>query len=134
MRKRGLFLSAGMLVLVAILHFFAIRYFIYWRFWWSDTIIHFLSGLSVAAASYWLIVGLSERFQTVLWNKKRSLLSILIIVIISVLWEYFEMYYGISSVSHRGYWLDSAKDMCSAVLGGFVALLLFNNWKKNEQK
>ena len=43
-----------LIVLIAILNKAALSFFLYWKFWWFDIMMHFLGGLWIGGIVLWL--------------------------------------------------------------------------------
>lgn len=98
--------------LIGALHLLGFQYFLYWRFWWYDMIIHSLGGIEVVLAVAWF-VGLSRQSATWL-----SLLAAAIVVGIG--WEAFELWGGIPREANWTF--DTAIDLSMDALGGIIGI------------
>jgi len=122
--KKNLFIFNFVLIfLIATLHILAINFFLYWKFWWFDILLHFLGGL-------W--VGLSFLqfyfFSNLIKIKKKSNLFIFIFSVLTVLfvglgWEIFEFIIGVNF--SENYWSDTILDLIMDTVGALTVSLLF---------
>jgi hypothetical protein len=119
------------LVLVAGLNYFAFEYYLYWRWWWFDLIVHLIAGATVATAVlsfYFDIHKVYPKFLIVM------LIAVGFSFLIGGLWELFE--FGAYKI-WPGYpvfktletlqvgWLDTVTDLFMDTVGGLVAGLAF---------
>lgn len=113
------------IVIVAILHFSALQFFLYWKFWWFDILTHFLGGLWVSISLLWLFFqfGLVNIFK----NKKNHNLLVAFVgtLFVGVMWEIFEYYFGIAGVDAPNYVKDTVMDIFFDLTGGLVAYGIF---------
>ena len=102
----------GILIVMGILHFFGIYYYLYWRLDWFDMPVHFLGG-------FWFgSVALLLFFRN---HNKISLFCMIGIVIslgVGILWELFELKFGITSLASSGYAANTASDLFFDMIGG----------------
>lgn len=118
-----LYISFGLMILVATLHFLANAFYFYWSYWWYDWMMHFLAGLAGGMAAYW---GL---FESGFWRRRgdKILLPILSVVvclmIVGVAWEIFEFANGMTD-STEGYRLDTIHDLMMDAAGSLVAAIV----------
>jgi len=125
MSKRILGISIiALIVAIAIFHYVATIYHIYWIFVWTDVFVHFAGGLWIALASYWIFrfwrVHTGELSRTYLW-----LIMVGSAFLVGVLWELFEYHFGIIQYS-ASYPLDTFLDITMDVLGAGVGFFLLN--------
>ena len=121
MKNNVLIWSLILTVLAATAHFFALEYYLYWRLYWFDTVVHLLAGGAVGCFAFWLGKDILFRFnrQFSLFFKHFLYLFLALIVIIG--WEIFEYYFHITD--SRGYYLvASGKDVTSSLVGCLTAL------------
>ena len=122
----------ALIYLIFILDIFANQYFLYWRFWWFDIVMHFLGGFFIALLSYYIFF-LSGYFIKI--SKKFSVfvVSLTFVLVVGVLWEVFEYVIKVST-AQSNYILDTNLDLLMDTLGWLVAyyfLLKIKN-KKSE--
>lgn len=88
---------------LALLQHWALAEFLYWRYPWFDTMMHFLGGL--AAATF--VVGLLHR--------KRAQLFLVGMVLVAVGWEVFEL--AINAQREANFIFDTSLDLLMDTLG-----------------
>ncbi len=110
----SLFLSA--LSTLALAHYFALAYFIYWKYDWFDIPMHFLGGCTVAFG-YGVLPWLDVRFRKE-WNTLGHFM--IAIVCIGISWEIFEILGGMSDIYDPDFVFDTCTDLILDVLGGFI--------------
>jgi len=96
----------------------ALEYFVYWRYPWSDTLMHFLGGATIGA----LAVGLIHQF------KPRMYLAFLVAAALG--WEFFEYAVGATRYG-RSFLLDTSSDLLFDALGATLvyAIARFSLWR-----
>ena len=111
--------------MVGVLTVLAQIFYLYWTVWWSDTLLHFLSGVcvSIGGISAWFIV----------FDKKEiNLSNILIIgvvwvIFIGVIWEIFELSFSLTFFSDGAVYLrDTVSDLIVDISGGLVGAIYAN--------
>jgi hypothetical protein len=122
--KKPLFKQTFLLLfLLGVADFVANSLYLYWTVWWFDIIMHFSAGVCVGMASilvwqYFLDGNISF--------KKSLVLALFFSLLVGLLWEFFEVYFGIALVSDGvPYITDTISDMildvCGGLLGGIYA-------------
>lgn len=113
------------IVVIAILHFSAFQFYLYWRFWWFDVLTHFLGGLWIAISFLWLFF--QSGFVNVAKNNKNYSLAVALLssFIIGIMWEIFEYYFGIAVTDASNYTIDTVTDISLDVVGGIIAYCFF---------
>ena len=117
--KESLFL----LILVAVLHTVAIKFFLYWSIFEFDSIMHFLGGMFVAVSSLWFYFY-SDFFDPK--SKKLKdffVVAILTLAWVATMWEIFELLTGLTFVFWYDYPYDTTLDFIMDFLGASVACL-----------
>ena len=108
------------LVVVAALNKLALYFNLYWSVWWFDIPMHFLGGFWVALSALWVISFSASqllRARTV----SIFIVTILIVLVIGLWWETFELYYGISKVAAPDFLADTITDIILDVVGAVFA-------------
>ena len=122
------------IVIVAALHFSALQFYLYWRFWWFDILTHFLGGLWIGISFLWLFFQFG--FVNIIKNKKNYnlLVAFLGSLFVGVMWEIFEFYFGIVVSDASNYVIDTVTDISFGLIGGFAAyrIFLFKGYHKRE--
>lgn len=113
----GLLILAGVIFIlnkVALVHFF------YWRFWWYDVMMHFISGALIGALALWGAL----RFYPTLSKRKLFVMAILTAIVVGLGWEVMEYVGGITH-SEAGYVFDTVKDLVMDTLGSLLVCSIF---------
>ncbi len=111
-------------LVIALFQFLANEYYLYWKWWWADIVMHFLGGLFVSASVLWWLrfeipVGLRSRVP-------KFLTALLAIIVVGVAWEVFEYVTGMYNAVN--YTLDTTLDLATDVGGMLFAYLLFKKY------
>jgi hypothetical protein len=96
----ALFLSAAL----AFFDHIAFVYYIYWRFPWFDTSMHYLGGAAIAT----LAVGIIHQFRP------RMFFALVVFAVVS--WEAFEYFAGATTYG-KSFILDTSSDFLFDALG-----------------
>ena len=124
------------IAIVAALHFSALQFYLYWRFWWFDILTHFLGGFWVALSFLWLFFQFG--FVNIIKNNKTYNLAVAFLasLFVGVMWEAFEYYFGIAVTDASNYITDTAMDISFDLVGGFAAYCIFllKGYHKTELK
>jgi len=113
----GLLILSGVIFIlnkVALVHFF------YWRFWWYDIMMHFMSGALIGALALWGAL----RFYPMLSKRKLFLMAILTAIVVGLGWEVMEYVGGITN-GEAGYVFDTVKDLVMDTLGSLLVCSIF---------
>lgn len=119
-RTRLLYVLAGLVAVVVLLHGIAFAFSLYWRVSWFDNFPHFFGGMFVSLLCIWLwffsgYLGVHPLPSPL----TLFLISILSSLVIGAGWEVFERLVGVVW-SPEGYWLDTSTDVLFDILGGFT--------------
>jgi hypothetical protein len=108
--------------MLGVLNFFADKLYLHWSLWWIDIILHFLGGICVAMFALWLVSWKSELKS---WSRGKILLTTLLAALfVGILWEIYELYFGITFLSDgTRYFADTFKDLTMDLVGGFFGFL-----------
>ena len=123
MLKKEIFKRAfWVLVALGALDFVANKLYLHWEFWWIDVILHFLGGLSVALFALWFF---ATNFDFKNWSQKKILTAALVCaILVGVLWEIFELHFGLTSLSDGWhYYADTGSDLIMDTVGGIFGFL-----------
>jgi hypothetical protein len=101
-------------IVLAVAQQFAFAYFLYWRFWWFDVLMHFGGGL---------VCGLMARAM----GLKKFTHIVAVVLSVGVMWEVYEVVIGISMTELR-YTTDTAKDLAMDIFGVIVAYGIIHWW------
>jgi len=96
----------------------------YVKLWWLDVAMHFLGGLWIGGVALWYYfvsgrIGISEK------NKNYLIVSVVVVLVIGLSWEVFEI--GVDNVTdlYSYQYLDGFYDMIMDTLGASVAALFY---------
>ncbi len=107
-------------ILIALCHYLALKFYLYWTYKWVDIPMHIMGGMIVSSMGLWAIY-FSPLKNLLLNNSKKTLLvSVIIIFIVGFLWEVFELQFGLISYSLVDR-IDSIKDMFDDIIGALIA-------------
>lgn len=109
-------------VVIGILNFIGNKIFLYWTTWWYDMILHFLAGVVIGMTVILFLQTFSKAFES---DKKNVIVaSVLFALFIGLLWEYFELYFEITSFNDgMQYVTDTTSDIILDTLGGYLGTL-----------
>lgn len=103
------------------LHLTAMRYFLYWHFWWLDVVMHTWGGILIVIAIHMLSTFPHIPVRaTYLWVGA-------VLFVATVSWELFELYFGL--FNPIGYTADTIQDILLAWTGGLLTHRLFVRYK-----
>lgn len=113
------------IAVIATLHFSALQFYLYWRFWWFDILTHFLGGLWISISFLWLFFQFG--FTNIIKNHKNYNLAVAFLasLLVGLMWEAFEYYFGIVATDAANYVVDTMTDISFDLIGGFVAYCVF---------
>ena len=119
----GLFTIVLALV-IAILHYIANEYALYFHLWWADIIMHFLGGLFIGSGALWWIcyeipIGLRQYVP-------RFLSAFIIVLLVGIGWEVLEKIFD-AHVSIN-YVLDTILDLFTNMSGMMAAYIIFKKY------
>lgn len=118
-RNTYLFLSLGIFLLLFAIHFFATKTGLYWITGWFDSVSHIIGGFGI-------FFVLAYVFS--LASKNPSLVVVIVsTLVIGIIWELFELKYGITSISSSKYILDTSSDLIFDIIGGVLGFLIVKN-------
>ncbi|HFC10709.1 MAG TPA: hypothetical protein ENJ75_00715 [Candidatus Kaiserbacteria bacterium] len=113
MRLRLLIAALIFATILALLEWLALADFLYWRYVWFDTVMHFVGGLSLGT----FIVALLPRFRPVFY--------IVAVAVLVVGWEVFEAVIGTPRA--QNFFFDTSVDLLMDAIGATVAYVLARN-------
>lgn len=121
------------LVITAVVDFISLKFYLYWTIPWIDIIPHFFGGLTVGLASIWLFSHESDLSK---WSNRRRLLTALTgAVAVGVIWEIFELHFGITSLSDGIHYVtDTASDLTMDFVGGIIGFFIVRNLLEKYEK
>ncbi|HEX2792267.1 MAG TPA: hypothetical protein VHO23_00930 [Candidatus Paceibacterota bacterium] len=117
MRLRLLFIALVLATALAYAQHVALEHFLYWRYPWFDTFMHFLGGLTLAV------------FLIAVFRRARPRLFLLGMIGVAVGWEAFELLIG--TEREANFVLDTSLDLLMDTLGAVAAYALarFTVWR-----
>jgi hypothetical protein len=127
--RRLIYIVFGLTLLIALLHHSALAFFLYFKYWWFDIVVHFLGGLLVGTIIYWLL-SYTSKFTSYFRNPS-LLLVVLIVLVVGGSWEIFELYAGV--LIEENYEFDTSVDLVMDALGA-AAAFFFANITKNTHE
>lgn len=130
-RLDALFAHLGLMIIIAVLDFVALEKFLFWEYWWFDIVLHFLGGAAVAAAFLWFVLN---EFPSELRSRYSGILPTLgVVFTVGVLWEVFEVYFGLQADSTVEVWMfDTGLDLVMDLIGGIAVLVPLHVMKKQH--
>lgn len=127
-----LYVSFVLLLLLAILHFTAETFYLYWAFWWLDNVSHFLAGFALGFFSLYIFYE-SEIFGNTFSISQAILISFVLVMILGGIWEIFEYVNGLTQSTEK-YSLDVIHDLLSDASGAILAPLVAKRFLKFSLK
>lgn len=115
------------LFVALVLHIIATIYHLYWSIYEFDSVVHFFAGIGVSLFFIWFYF-----FSGYFNPENRSLgkfllIAILGVMMVSVLWETYEIIFKQTMVQKTDYpydtMMDLIMDFLGAIVGGFYAHL-----------
>jgi hypothetical protein len=98
----------------------------YWSIFWYDIPMHFFGGVWVALAALWVsempFAGCIKARVS-----RRSIVSVVIAV--GVVWEIYEVAFGIMDMHMAGYAFDTVKDLIMDTLGALSVAFITQSSK-----
>lgn len=107
------------LSILAVLHKLALSFFLYWRWEWFDIVMHCFGG-AVAALGLFTI---RDFIRTVPERLEYVVPIMSGVIIITLLWEIFELFIGVP-ISSQQYVVDTIVDITFGIIGGFIGFLV----------
>jgi hypothetical protein len=104
---------------VGIMEVITIKLYLFLTIFWFDMVMHFFGGFLVSMFIVWILTWHGKKVsygQMLLWGVGGA-------VVIGVLWECFEVYFGMTSLSSPLYLQDNGMDVVMDTTGGLVAVL-----------
>jgi F0F1-type ATP synthase membrane subunit a len=111
---------------MAVLHWLALSFYLYWRWEWVDIAMHGFGGAVVALGLFTIrdfVRSVPERFEYV----GPIMAGVLIVVL---LWELFEIFVVQIPLDVPGLVLDTSIDIVMGALGGFVGFLVGHSLRR----
>lgn len=102
--------------LIGFLNFLAMKFYLFWTIFWFDMLMHFLGGFFIGLLAIYLFVK-NPKYKNMLF------VSFLSIFIVGILWEVFELYFGMTDINSTDYFSDTGMDFIMDFLGAFVSVI-----------
>jgi len=113
------------LAVLAMLHYVALEFALYWRFWWFDILMHFFGGAVVALGLFTL-----KDFNNDIPDRLQYFWPIISgVIVVALSWELFEIVIGTPAIE-SGYLLDTTIDLLMGAVGGFVGFVVGHTIRK----
>lgn len=116
-------LSLIFTIISAVAHFISLKYFLYWRLSWFDTLVHVVAGMGVGCLAYWLGEELSHHLKKELSPTQKRIVYLSLAIAVSIGWEFFEYYFHLTDARLR-YALATGKDVVASLSGVLLVLYL----------
>lgn len=116
------------LVILGVLNTIGVRLYLFWTVLWFDMIMHFLGGLFIALLFFSILSLLSSRLGYV----ERLVLGLMVVLLVGIAWEYYELVSGVTNLADRGYWSDTGMDIVMDTLGALVGIVGAHNIEKKN--
>lgn len=113
------------LAVLALLHFLALEWALYWRLWWFDIVMHFFGGM-VAALGFFTI---KDFFRAIPDRLQYFVPIISGVIIVALLWELFEIYIGVP-YTEAEFARDMLFDIAFGIMGGFAGFIVGHSIRK----
>jgi len=117
-RKKFLIRLALLIFFIFLVNLVALKFYWYYSIWYFDMIMHFLGGLWLGLAFFWL-------FSFKELSLKLILKVILGILLIGIFWEIFEILVNKTIAQNPFNILDAVSDIYFDLAGGIFAILYF---------
>lgn len=122
MLRKAFFIETILLIsLIAVVHITGTYLYWYWIYFWLDILMHFLGGLWVGLACFWIFEISEKKFGSVKTALQAIIFAFVCAFTVGVLWEIFENVTGIAFVAYEEYKLDTLMDLVMDSVGGVVA-------------
>ena len=120
-----------LLFITVFLDLVAEKFYLYFTTSWFDSMVHFLATSCVGMAGFLVLIyfGKINTFS----RKKQIVIAVSGALVIGLLWEVYELYFGITLLSDGiRYVRDTASDLSMDVLGGFSGSFYSLKLLRNE--
>ena len=120
MNRKLLWPVFWLILVVAILNKIGGIFYLYWLTWWFDVVMHFLGGAWLASVTFWLLPLIPAYQDSQIGKREVGVAVIFVTLIVGLLWEAFELWFGISLLSAPDFWLDSVTDLILDLIGAMM--------------
>ncbi|MEO6536755.1 MAG: hypothetical protein ABIT47_03590 [Candidatus Paceibacterota bacterium] len=111
MNQKPLYFALVLTALLLTMHLYALSTYFYWHHRWFDIPMHILGGVAIGS------------FLLAFFNTQRTFFYFACMLIVTVVWEIFEYYAGISR-GQPDYWFDTIKDIVDGMIGASITFLI----------
>lgn len=117
-KKKILIRITSLILFISILNLIILKFHWYFSIWWSDMPMHFLGGFWLGLIFIWFLkpknLTLNAIFKIILG-----------VLIVSLLWEVFEILVNRATIQDPFNTLDTLSDICFDLAGGFISIFYF---------
>ncbi|MEK7530400.1 MAG: hypothetical protein AAB573_00875 [Patescibacteria group bacterium] len=117
-RTHALLLILVASVVILAMHLAAFEYYLYWRFWWYDLIMHAMGGVIIASIA--LVFGVQSYARPVA-----------LAVVVGCAWEIMEYMAGIRI--GKNYAFDTVLDVIADMSGAILLCAIVGGWSQKSQ-
>jgi len=117
-RKKVLLKIMYFAIFIAVVHFISLKFYLYWTTP-IDILMHIMGGALVSAIGLWAIYFFNKKSFLLGGSKRIFLLSVTIAFVIGILWEIFELRFGLISHDFIDR-IDSIKDILNDIIGALI--------------
>jgi xanthine/uracil permease len=112
-------------IFIAICHFVALEFYLYWTNKWVDIPMHIMGGALVSSIGLWVIYF--SPWKNIFLNNSKNILILSVFIGFGVgfLWEIFELSFGLTSLSVDK--IDTIKDLFDDIIGALITGWYFVN-------
>jgi cellobiose-specific phosphotransferase system component IIC len=134
MKNKAYIPSSVFLAIALAMHYAGVHWSLYTIITWYDDPLHFISGLGIGLAFYWVF----NEFNIFGGLHGRHVWAIVgFVLAAATAWECFEAFYNLAGypVGSVAYFVDTAKDIINGIVGSIAALVVIKEVfekKKNE--
>lgn len=128
MRLKMLLYLAILAILISALNIFALRFHLYWLLPWFDNMMHVFGGVLISALIFIVFNWSNFNLEKYPINFKYfATVNILSVFIVGLLWEIFELVFGITYTVSSDYVRDTISDLSLDVIGAILFIFFARN-------
>lgn len=113
-------ISAVLAIVLAVLHFVALEFFLYWKFPWLDIFVHSLGGLLIALFAIWFYLRFATH-EMPFSRREIAVVAMSAIIIAGISWELFELWAGLPR--EENFVSDTIVDLFMDLFGAFLGVI-----------
>ena len=131
--RTKLYFSLFVAFVIIVVNYYANFYQIYWLFPWFDIPMHISGGFMVAlfaqtSMDYFIETNYLSRVVNFLnFNKKRIFWTMFSVILVGVVWEGVEWFFGVTDGLGPISRLDTIKDVIDDIIGGVLGIWFWNS-------